>query len=82
MTARFDTLTPGTLVTVGYATRGGRHTETAVFCGILGEGEDRRVSLASANSAGTLYKWQGYRSRGRWVYGSSAEALSLVAVAA
>lgn len=78
MALRFDTVPAHTLVTVRFQQWAGRsYTEQVFFLGIRGEGDDRRAGFVSTDSQGKLYDWEAYRSDGRWVYGSSAQRLTL-----
>jgi hypothetical protein len=79
--ARIDSLTPGSSVTLSFKTWGTTYEERAIFIKIIGEGNDRKARFLSVNSPGEqTYEWDAYRYQGRWVYGSSAQALSLASV--
>ena len=56
--------------------------EPVLFAGITGTGEDRNANFVSLDAHGEPYKWAAYRAGGRWVYGSSAERLTVSGVAA
>lgn len=81
MAKRIDNLNPGELVTLRF--HGSRslgndaYDEQFKFVGIEGVGDDRRAGFTDAHSDLDSTAWQAYRFRGRWVYGSSAEKLSI-----
>lgn len=87
MTIRIDKLEPGQIVTLAFhkgasttMEKGGRvDEEDAVFLGIDGEGDDRTARFVSASTRWGMHYWRAYRFQGRWVFGSSAERLSVVA---
>ena len=74
---RIDNLTRGEAVQLRFD--GADGTEHAVFVGVEGEGEDRRASFVQVlnRDQGTLFMWDAYRFNRRWVYGTSAQRLSL-----
>jgi hypothetical protein len=76
-TPRIDKLAPGTGVVLSFA---GKYTESALFVGITGTGDQREADFVSINNSGRVYEWSAYRYNGSWAYGSSAERLSLVFV--
>lgn len=72
-------LTPGAKVVLDFA---GKYTEEAEFVRLTGEGEDRTATFRSkSHRDGSEYDWDAYRVNNRWVFGSSAQRLSLVAIA-
>lgn len=73
-----DKLQPGTQVTLGFAQRGKSSEEPAVFVKLTGEGESRHATFRQDDKNGNPYEWDAYRNNRRWVYGSSAQRLSLV----
>jgi hypothetical protein len=75
---RIDNLKPGALVLLRFDY--GDEPERAVFCGVIGSGEERRARFAQASDDGLLYDWEAYRFGGRWCYGSSAGRLSVVEI--
>ena len=77
---RLDSITPGSLITIRLDNSD--DTEQAVFVGITGDGEDRCATLISETMEGGSHHWEAYRMNKRWVYGSSADSLSVVAVVA
>lgn len=57
--------------------------EQVQFLRIEGSGEDRRAVFRSRTSRGAAvesFDWEAYRFEGRWVYGTSAEPLRVVAL--
>jgi len=70
-------LTPGQDVTLKFTTRNGFYTEDNRFVGLT-DGGERATFTTHAADEGTPYNWDAYRFQGRWVYGSSAQRLSLV----
>ncbi len=83
---RIDNLTIGDIVTLRFHPGAGTLTdkepydESAVFLGMEGTGDDRQAWFAQGMSNKKLYKWSAYRHGGKWVFGSSAERLSLISV--
>lgn len=51
----------------------------AEFIGITGSGTERRATFKSWRADGIEYVWDAYRYQGRWVCGSSADRLSVIA---
>ncbi len=76
-TPRIDNLVPGSIVTLNLR----NYQEDVVFLRITGTGEDRHAEFVSTVSSDkNMYRWAAYRFEGRWVYGSSADRLSVVTV--
>lgn len=73
---RIDSLKPNTPVLLKFA----HSTEEATFLALIGEGDERRARFIHRDETIGLFEWEAYRFQGRWVYGTSAQRLSLVAI--
>ena len=78
---RIDQLIPETPVTLDFYYRGKySFTEEVTFVGRNGKGTDRVAVFRSIGPDNKPYTWEAYRFEGRWVYGTSADRLSLAGV--
>lgn len=80
MARRIDSLAIGTKVLLEFTGSMGNsgYTETMIFKGIEGTGDDRRATFADEYDASA--EWQAYRYNGYWAYGTSADRLRLLEV--
>lgn len=78
MTPRIDSMAPGCAYELTFANGDVEHV---LFIGITGAGPYREAWFVSLDVAGEPYKWAAYRHAGRWVYGSSAERVSVAGAA-
>lgn len=53
--------------------------EPVRFLGIYGTGDNRQARFAQQDHDGTWYRWECYRYKGRWVWGSSGGGVRLAA---
>lgn len=77
MARRIDSFKPGETVTLRF--RGQTEVvQTAVFVEHKGEGDDRKAVFQGLGDDAEFGPWEAYRYKNTWVYGSSAERLSVV----
>jgi hypothetical protein len=87
---RLDSIKPGSVVEIDLrsGTRSIDRTETVIFAGVKGEGDDRRavfvqgVTTPFLKDGKNYFEWEAYRYLGGWAYGSSADSLGVVRVIA